>query len=361
MRKILKNSKIVALCLSAVLFTAAGNGLAQTPAKKLFGTKQLPAELKAASYGFYSKGCLAGAQAMPYDGPTWQVMRPSRNRRWGHPNLIKVIEELSIKAKKDGWNGLLVGDISQPRGGPMLTGHASHQIGLDADLWFTPMPDRRLSYREREDTSAISVLKRGTFYVDDKRWNKTYERLLYHAASFPSVERLLVHPGIKKKLCETVKGDRSWLNKVRPFYGHHYHFHVRIGCQPGSPNCRKQASTGTELGCGPKLDWWFNVAFAPRKPSKTPKKPRKKKIVTLAHLPTACSTVLNANSKSAATAEYKAPSLASFSAPALNVPKINPFSALRSKPIESTTTAGIRAYAPLPKTGLPIPTPRPGN
>ena len=139
------------------------------------------------------------------------------------------------------------------------------------------MPNKRYSYREREDTSAISVLKRGTFYVDDKRWNKSYEKLLYHAAKFPNVQRLLVHPGIKKKLCETVRGDRSWLNKVRPYYGHHYHFHVRLFCQSGSVNCKKQASTGTDLGCGKKLDWWFNVAFAPKKPSKGPKKKRKPK------------------------------------------------------------------------------------
>ena len=83
--------------------------------------------------------------AIATDGPTWQAMRLSRNRRWGHPTMIKLIEKLSRDAVADGWPGLLIGDISQPRGGPMLTGHASHQIGLDADIWLTPMPDRRLT------------------------------------------------------------------------------------------------------------------------------------------------------------------------------------------------------------------------
>ena len=61
--------------------------------------------------------------------------------------MIKLIERLSREAAADGWPGLLLGDISQPRGGPMLSGHASHQIGLDADIWLNPMPNRKLSAR----------------------------------------------------------------------------------------------------------------------------------------------------------------------------------------------------------------------
>src|SRR5215475_6016150 len=129
------------------------------PAKELFGAAKTPAPMAARSIGFYAKGCLAGAKALPIDGPAWQAMRLSRNRNWGHPELIGVVEKLAVDARQhDGWPGLLVGDISQPRGGPMLTGHASHQVGLDADIWLTPMPDRRLSEKEREDLSATSML-----------------------------------------------------------------------------------------------------------------------------------------------------------------------------------------------------------
>ncbi len=111
------------------------------PAKQAFGAEQLPMlAQQPQSIGFYAKGCLAGAVALPTDGPNWQVMRLSRNRRWGHPRMIALLEKLSHDAARDGWPGLLVGDISQPRGGPMLTGHASHQVGLDADIWLTPMP-----------------------------------------------------------------------------------------------------------------------------------------------------------------------------------------------------------------------------
>src|SRR6516165_8430494 len=112
-----------------------------TPAKELFGRKTAPASLQARTIGFYSKGCLAGAVALPINGATWQVMRLSRNRNWGHPNLLQFLERFGDNAKMIGWNGLLIGDMSQPRGGPMINGHTSHQVGLDADIWFTPMPN----------------------------------------------------------------------------------------------------------------------------------------------------------------------------------------------------------------------------
>src|SRR5690348_14069491 len=124
-------------------------------AKELFGRKVLPAAMPTRVIGFYAKGCIAGAEALPINGDTWQVMRLSRNRYWGHPDLVALVERLAAKAHKEAhWPGILVGDMSQPRGGPMLTGHASHQVGLDADIWLTPAPDRQLSRNEREEMSA---------------------------------------------------------------------------------------------------------------------------------------------------------------------------------------------------------------
>ena len=67
-------------------------------AKTLFGAERLPAAAAPQSFGFYSKGCFAGGVAIATDGPNWQAMRLSRNRRWGHPTLIKLIEKLSADA-----------------------------------------------------------------------------------------------------------------------------------------------------------------------------------------------------------------------------------------------------------------------
>jgi penicillin-insensitive murein DD-endopeptidase len=284
-------------CAALLAACAALSGVpaeAESLAKNLFGSQRLPAATAAKSFGFYSKGCFSGGVAIAVDGPNWQSMRLSRNRRWGHPTMVQLVERLSREAAQDGWPGLLVGDISQPRGGPMLSGHASHQIGLDADIWLTPMPDRRLSAHERETMSATSMLKGDTLYVDDRLWTPAHAALLKRAASYREVERLLVHPGIKKKLCETVKGDRSWLRKVRPFWGHHYHFHIRIGCQPGSADCRPQEAVPRGEGCDKSLAWWFTDE--PWRGSSDPDAPKARDRMTMASLPPACRAVLAAPS-----------------------------------------------------------------
>ena len=105
--------------------------LMKLPVKKLFSSFKEPTTgMKSRPIGFYAKGCQAGAVALPIDGPAWQVIRVSRNRYWGQPQMIALLEDLATKAKaNDGWNGLLVGDISMPRGGPMPSGHSSHQVG----------------------------------------------------------------------------------------------------------------------------------------------------------------------------------------------------------------------------------------
>jgi penicillin-insensitive murein DD-endopeptidase len=282
-----------------------------TPAKELFGAAKLPAPMPARSIGFYAKGCLAGASALPVDGPAWQAMRLSRNRNWGHPELVALVEKLAADARAhDGWPGLLVGDMSQPRGGPMLTGHASHQVGLDADIWLTPMPDRRLSEKEREDLVATSMLAADKISVDPKVWTEAHVRLLKRAASYPTVERVLVHPAIKKALCEaTAKDkDRAWLHKVRPIWGHYYHFHVRIACPKGSSNCEAQAEPPSDDGCGKELADWIHLLQRPPSPPGPPTPP--KPAITLDQLPAACKAVLasgegNAAPDTAATAASK--------------------------------------------------------
>lgn len=298
--------RLAALALSLVMATVAFSQ--EKPAKELFGGITLPSKQRTAPLGFYAKGCLAGGTAIAADGPAWQVIHPSRNRRWGTPEMIALVQRLAREAKaSDGWNGLLIGDISQPRGGPMLTGHASHQIGLDADIWLTPMPDRRMTYQEREVVPRASVLKSSMMSVDNRVWTKAHQRLIIRAASYPQVERVFVHPAIKKKLCDTVEGrDRSVLNKIRPIYGHHYHFHVRLGCPAGTAGCERQAAPPVDSGCGKEVAEWLDKV-RPRpvvKPSK-PVKVAKPRQMMLRALPDACAMVLKAPSvANMAVAEY---------------------------------------------------------
>ena len=263
-------------------------------AKELFGRKVLPAAMRTRVIGFYAKGCIAGAEALPINGESWQVMRLSRNRNWAHPDLVALLKRLADKAHKDaGWPGILVGDMSQPRGGPMLTGHASHQVGLDADIWLTPMPNRQLSRNEREEMSAIMMVRADRLDIDPNAWTPNHLAVIRAAAQEPSVQRIFVNAAIKKALCREAKGDRNWLSKVRPMYGHDYHFHLRIKCPPGSSECESQPEPSADEGCSASdLAYWFKDSTIHPKPPKVPPKP--KPPMTLAQLPAACRQILAA-------------------------------------------------------------------
>src|SRR6266567_2164651 len=262
-------------------------------AKELFGRKILPAAMPTRVVGFYAKGCIAGAEGLPINGDNWQVMRLSRNRYWGHPDLVALIKRLAARAHKDaGWPGILVGDMSQPRGGPMFTGHASHQVGLDADIWLTPMPNRQLSRNEREEMSAVMMVRADRLDIEPSAWTPTHLAVIRDAALEPRVQRIFVNAAIKKALCREAKGERSWLSKVRPMYGHDYHFHIRIKC-PAGGGCESQPEPSAGEGCKPAdLAYWFKDSIIHPKPPKEPPKP--KPPMTLAQLPAACRQVLAA-------------------------------------------------------------------
>ncbi|MEM7498042.1 MAG: penicillin-insensitive murein endopeptidase [Pseudomonadota bacterium] len=280
----------------ALLFVVVG-GVAPSaalaePAKYAFGAKADPSEHDPAPIGSYAKGCLAGGAELAETGPAWQAMRLSRNRNWGHPEIIAFIARLAADAQAAGWPRLYVGDISQPRGGPMLTGHRSHQIGLDADIWLRRPGDRLLSRSERERISSHKVVAAGGRDVNDY-WTDGHHRVIRAAASDPAVARIFVNPAIKVALCqgEAAGTDRSWLRKIRPWWGHDAHFHVRLHCPADARagGCRDQAPPPPGDGCGRELASWFEPAPPPA--PGTPKKRRPAEL-TLADLPVQCSAVV---------------------------------------------------------------------
>lgn len=269
------------------LLMLASPGFAQ-PARDLFGAAHTPSKTPEMVIGGYAKGCIGGAVQLPADGPSWQAMRLSRDRRWGSAELVQYIKALADAVAEDGFGGLLVGDMSQARGGPMKSGHASHQIGLDVDLWLQLMPNHTLSAKERENLSAKSVLKKGTRSTDPKLFGEPQRMLIYRAAQLPGVARIFVAPGIKKSLCAINWRDRSFLRKVRPWYGHHDHIHVRLACPAGADLCVNQNPPPAGDSCGAPLNYWFTPApYKPRDPKTPPKPP-----LTLAGLPKACTTVV---------------------------------------------------------------------
>lgn len=260
-------------------------------AKQLFGAKSFASSQSPAAFGSYAKGCLAGGVQLPETGPTWQAMRLSRNRNWGHPELVDFVKKLSrTAANQPGWAGLYVGDMSQPRGGPMLSGHRSHQIGLDADIWMLPPKRLNLSRQERENISSIS-LRRASGAHTNGNWTRQHMEVMKAAAKDPRVARIFVFPGAKVAMCKMEKGDRAWLRKIRPWWGHHYHFHVRLNCPKGLRGCVNQAAPPAGDGCADAQTWVNNI-LNPPPPDPNAPKPKPRREYTLADLPNQCVGVL---------------------------------------------------------------------
>ncbi|MQY42062.1 penicillin-insensitive murein endopeptidase [Epibacterium sp. SM1969] len=271
--------------------------MAAPPAKQLFGAKAEGSAQKPAPFGSYAKGCVAGAVELAETGPTWQAMRLSRNRNWGHPETIDFIQDLSrVAARQKGWDGLYIGDISQPRGGPMLSGHRSHQIGLDADIWMRPADRLNLSRNARENISSISMRRAAGAYVNSS-WSKQHHAILRAAAKDKRVARIFVFPGAKVQMCKDAKGDRRWLRKIRPWWGHHYHFHVRLACPKGARGCVNQAAPPKGDGCAEAQEWVRNILNPPPPKPVDPNapKPKPKRDYTLSDLPQQCAAVLRSN------------------------------------------------------------------
>ncbi|MGZ8194011.1 MAG: penicillin-insensitive murein endopeptidase [Methylosarcina sp.] len=241
---------------------------------------------EARSIGTYTAGCLSGAVALPINGPGYQVMRLSRKRYYGHPNLIQFIEQLGQSVAGRQLGVLFIGDLGQPRGGPTLTGHRSHQTGLDVDIWFLlseQAASRLLAFNERESWSAPSVLLDHSDMIDGKQWSKANEKILEIAAAMPQVDRIFVNPSIKRQLCRSNR-SHDWLSKIRPWWKHDDHFHVRLKCPKNSRDCLSQEPLPPGDGCDASLDWWFS-AEAKASPKKAPSSATLK-------LPPQCESVL---------------------------------------------------------------------
>ncbi|RUR31680.1 penicillin-insensitive murein endopeptidase [Vreelandella nanhaiensis] len=197
--------------------------------------------------GHHGGGCLVGAEQLPPEGNGYQAVDLDRNRHYGHPTLIDYIQRLGERVDEAGFGPILVGDMAQPRGGPMPYGHVSHQNGLDVDIWFRlDLPLLELSEREGLEQpilvdSAISRV--------DERWDNRHATLIRLAAEDQRVARIFVDSAVKRDLCEREWDDRSWLRRVRPWHSHDEHLHVRLRCPPGASECVDQPEPPAGEGC----------------------------------------------------------------------------------------------------------------
>ncbi|WP_218110519.1 penicillin-insensitive murein endopeptidase [Ostreibacterium oceani] len=237
--------------------------------------------------GSYANGCMQGASVLPETGTGYQSMRRHRNRYYGQPELIRFVEQAGVFMDAKHEQRLLIGDLSQVRGGPMNYGHSSHQTGLDVDIWLQSVfPDEpahpNRDMRSIVDKAAGTVIAGGL--------TPAMRDALYFSATYDRVERIFVNPVIKLALCQQ-ETDTRWLQKLRPWWGHDSHFHVRLACPAHVASCESQAPIPAGDGCDDDLVNWVNeqsdIVTGKIKPS--PKPTRKK---APKQLPTACETLL---------------------------------------------------------------------
>ena len=275
---------LAAAAMAVLAIPAAADPLA----KDVFGAFRTSNGGPAAAFGGYSRGCASGNIQLPETGPTWQAMRLSRNRNWGNPQLVDFLIGLSQQATRYGWAGLYIGDMSQPLGGPMTSGHASHQIGLDADIWMLPPASLRLSPAQREKLSSQSVVAKGGV-APSRLWSASHHAIIRAAASDPRVARIFVDPVAKVMMCNEERGNRAYLRKIRPINNHDYHFHVRLACT--NQGCENQAAPPPGDGCAEAEQWIRNRINPPPQPPGDPdyRHPRR---FRLSEMPRTCQALV---------------------------------------------------------------------
>lgn len=249
------------------LWLLAAPAAAQPPANA-WSAVERPTPGPARVLGGTALGCLAGAVQLPLEGAGYQAVRVSRNRHWGHPDLIRFVQDFAREAGRRGHPDLWIGDLAQPRGGPMPWGHVSHQTGLDVDIWLDLSPKPVMSRAQREEIRVASLVLPDGTGVDPRQFTARHAALIRQAAEHAAVDRVIVNHGIKRSLCAAHRGE-AWLRRVRPWRGHDSHMHIRLRCPADSPACVEAPAIPPGDGCDASLDWWLSEE-ARRPPARPP-------------------------------------------------------------------------------------------
>ncbi|MDO5090867.1 MAG: penicillin-insensitive murein endopeptidase [Cardiobacteriaceae bacterium] len=276
--------------LLLLLAVAGGSAFAQKNTENRWSAIRTPNLATPQAIGGYANGCQMGAQTLAESGDGYVSIRRFRNRYYAQPVTLALIDRVSDAMAAQG-RRILIGDLSQPIGGEMPYGHASHQSGLDVDFWFATVDSRERPRADIDKVDPPSMVDKAAGIMAPGRWRSEYRDALHAAATFAGTSRIFVNPVIKQHLCVT-ESDRRWLQKVRPWGGHDAHFHVRLHCPPDSPFCEAQKALPPGDGCDADLQNWIrdqSDAILNPKPPK-PAKPKAPKIP-----PAACEALLGAS------------------------------------------------------------------
>ena len=170
---------------------------------------------QSSALGTYSAGALSGGVRLPAESRaflTWDpVLRRSPNRpwrRWGTALLVRAVLTVTgdFHAAHPHAPRVLVGDLSRPHGGDFgprfgYIGHASHQNGLDVDIYYPRADRREIAPRDARD-------------IDRARSQELVNRFLAVGAAL-----IFVGPNT---------GLAGPPGRVEPLVHHDNHLHVRL-------------------------------------------------------------------------------------------------------------------------------------
>ncbi|WP_462321027.1 penicillin-insensitive murein endopeptidase [Halochromatium sp.] len=247
------------------------------------------AEGRTESIGGPSNGCIRGASRLPPTGEGFVSIRRHRNRYYGQEQTVRFVQDLgaAVAERTDG-RLVMIGDLAQPRGGRMSSSHVSHQNGMDVDIWLTLADSAQRAWQDHPEANDPPSMLGQHGLKPNARWGADQRFLIKWAAEHPDVDRILVNPGIKRALCRS-DPDAAWLRKLRPWWRHDAHMHVRLKCPSDSPSCKQQSPIRMGSGCGSELAWWFSQEVrSPRGSSSSTPRPRPEP-------PAACAAVLSAS------------------------------------------------------------------
>ena len=246
--------------------------------------------MQARSIGFYTHGCLAGGVALPINGKTWQVMRLSRNRNWGHPDLVAFLERLAAKVPK----------VRLARAAGRRHGAAARRA--DAHRPRQPSGRARCRHLAHADAEDAADARGARGDVGDQRGRRGQEgrrsedldagpfRADQGGGRGPEGRAHLRQCGDQEGAVPRGRQGPRLAAQGAPVVGAQLSFpcpHRLPGRQPG---CKAQDPAGETEGCGKELDCWFSPGVLNPPPPKEPPKPRPP--LTMADLPAACRQVL---------------------------------------------------------------------
>jgi len=203
--------------------------------------------------GFYSSGHLLNGWELPNEGEGYVRLFSYRNRGWGTQQIIEMIEKSAFEINQlfPAKDRLLVGDISALKGG-RISGHGSHQNGLDVELAFYRLDgvEQSADYRNGFLENMVKKGKISKNFDVVRNWE-----LVKSLHRFGRVNRIFIDKVIKKELCKHAEflGEKDSyvdvLKSLRPYPYHGDHLHVRIECPENAPKCRNQIDHGEGVGC----------------------------------------------------------------------------------------------------------------